>query len=114
MCALLIAMISGIWQARLSREALARAAAAERAAAQARAEIELARAQVQADHQPDSDASVVRASRHSNPKEAERVRQLYEEVNNLSQIQQHIADELQGHRGRSTSTAVSKEFTPAP
>ena len=103
-CALLIAVVWGIWQSRLSQEALARAAAAERTAAQAHAEIEQARAQIQAERRSDRDASMVRASRHTDPNEAVRVRQLYEEINNLSQIQQHIAEELQGHRGRSTKS----------
>jgi hypothetical protein len=93
-CVLLAVPI--IWmvrQSRLTHEALERATAAEKAAVQARTDVEQARAQFQA--RPSKDPAV-RRSRHDDPREIERVKRLYEELEGLSQMQQRVEDEL-GH-----------------
>jgi hypothetical protein len=100
-------LLVGLWsvrQSRLAQEALARALAAERAAARAAAEAERVRTQLQGP--PARDGAVARASRHRDAKEVERVRQLYNELNSLSRIQEHIADDLRGPRDRTKAKAV--------
>jgi hypothetical protein len=83
-----------VQQSRTAREALERAAAAEKAAAQARTDLE----QAQAQGRPPKDPAV-RRSRHDDPGEIERVKQLYEEVESLSVMQQRI-DETLGQEPR--------------
>jgi hypothetical protein len=98
-CVLLAVPI--VWmvrQTRLTHEALERAAAAEEAAARARTDAEQARARLQAQTQPPKDPAV-RRSRHDDPAEIERVKQLYEEVEDLTRIQERVEDEL-GHAPR--------------
>ena len=91
-------LIGNLRQSRLAQEALTRARAAEQAAARAQADAE--RAWAQAETQAPKDAAVRRTSRRD-PKDAERVRQLYEEINSLSRIQERIQDDLHGLRARS-------------
>ncbi|HLH29407.1 MAG TPA: hypothetical protein VKW77_10845 [Acidimicrobiales bacterium] len=76
-------------QSRTAREALERASAAEQAAAQARADLEQARGPARPPRDP-----AVRRSRHDDPREIERVKQLYAEVESLSEMQQRIDDTL--------------------
>src|SRR5262249_21902909 len=111
-------LIPAIWtarQSRLAQEATARAIAAEQAANQARADAEQARGQVQDMRQPARDEAVARAraSRHNDPKEVERVRQLYQEIEGLTHLQGHVADRLQGLRTLPKTEAAQPQ-TGAP
>jgi hypothetical protein len=100
-CALLlIFLIGSLRQSRLAREALARANAAEQAAARGRADADRAWAQAEAPPGPAKVGAVRRAVRRRDPKDAERVRQLYEEINGLSRIQERIQEDLAGLRRR--------------
>ena len=100
---LLTVLIGHFRQSRLTQEALARARAAEQAAARAQADAERARAQTESP--PPKDAAVRRTSRQD-PKDAERVRQLYEEINGLSRIQERIQGDLHNLRSRATQRAA--------
>ena len=88
--------VSFIWtvrQTRLTQEALNRATAAEKAASQARTDVEETRAQAQAHGQPRKDAAI-RRSRHDDPEEIDRVKQLYEEIDNLTRLRDKVEDDL--------------------
>ena len=103
-CALLVFfIISNLRQSRLAQEALARASAAEQAAARAQADAERVRAQTEP--LPPKDAALRRTARRD-PKDAERVRQLYEEINSLSRIQERIQGDLSNLRARSAHGAT--------
>jgi hypothetical protein len=97
--------ISSARQSRLTQEALARAIAAEQAAARAQAEAEQARVQLK--KQPAKDASVVR-TRHRDPKDAERLRQLYEEIEGLTRINESIQEDLLRLRARAMAKAKAQ------
>ncbi len=97
-----------IWTIRQSREALDRAAAAEKAVAQARSDIEQSQARLQAKGQPSRDPAV-RRSRHDDPKEIERVRQLYEEIESLTRIQERIDERIGSAR-----TIPTQRVSPGP
>jgi hypothetical protein len=85
-CALLaIPIIWNTRQSRLTQQALDRAAAAEKD----RSDAEEARALKDV---------AVRRSRHDDPREIARVRQLYQEIENLTQIQESVEEDL--HRTR--------------
>jgi hypothetical protein len=88
-CVLLMVPIAWmVRQSRLTHEALERAAAAEEAAARARLEFEQARRT-----QPPTDPAVWR-SRHDDPGEIERVKQLYEEIEDLTRRHEQVEDGL--------------------
>ena len=111
-CALLLMPV--IWTIRqswLMQKALDRAIAAEQAAARAQAEAEQARAQVPVEERPAKDPAVARAARRHprDPKDAERVHQLYREIDSLTRIQEKVGTELQGLRARSTKGAARPE-----
>jgi hypothetical protein len=102
-CILLLMLImSNLHQSRLVKEALARARAAEQAAARAQAEVQQAQAQTERD--PTKDAMVRRTSR-PDPKDAGRVRRLYEEINSLSRIEERIQGDLHDLRARMAQEA---------
>lgn len=91
-CVLLAVPIAWmVRQSRLTHEALERAAAAEDAVARARGDFEQAHRA-----QPPKDPAV-RRSRHDDPAEIERVKRLYEEIENLTHRQDRVEDEL-GHQ----------------
>jgi hypothetical protein len=107
---LLTTVIWNGWQSRLAREALARATAAERAAAQARADVERARAETQARPTPLKDPAIRRTARTDRDANgADRVRQLYEEINALTRIQGRIQEDLHNIRARSARRAASAQ-----
>jgi hypothetical protein len=84
-------------QSRLTREALDRAAAAERTAAQARTDVEQVRAQSQVRGRPLKDPAI-RRSRHDDPREIAHVKQLYEEIDGLSQAREQVDQTLRTER----------------
>ncbi len=104
----LLLAVPVIWHSRLTREALDRAAAAEKAAAEVRSDFERSHARFQGKGQPLQDAAV-RRSRHDDPKEIDRVRQLYAEIEGLSQIQERI----DSRRGREREI-TTKTILPGP
>jgi uncharacterized protein (DUF1800 family) len=93
-CTLLaVPLIWTVRQTRLTREALDRAAAAEKAAAQVRSDLEQSQARAQAKGQPPRDPTV-RRSRHDDPEEIARVKQLYAEIESLTRIQERVEERL--------------------
>jgi hypothetical protein len=93
-CMLLtVAVIWSARQSRLTNEALDRATAAERATAQVRSDLERSQDRLRGKGQFLRDPAV-RRSRHDNPKEIERVNQLYAEIENLSHVQERIGTRL--------------------
>jgi hypothetical protein len=94
---LVIALVWSVRQSRLTREALDRAAAAERAAAQARTDVERAWAQLRGQGLPPRDPEM-RRSRHDDPREIERVRGLHQEINGLTQFRDRVEQSLQNDR----------------
>jgi hypothetical protein len=99
---LLTILIGNFRQSQLTQEALARARAAEQAAARAQADAERVRAQTEPP--PPKDGAVRRTSRQD-PKDAERVRQLYEEINSLSRMQERIQGDLHNLRTQAAQRA---------
>jgi hypothetical protein len=92
-CILLaVPLIWMVRQSRLTREALDRAVAAEQAAARVRSDLELSQTRLQAMGRPPKDAAVGR-SRHDDPKEIERVKQLYTEIESLTRIEERLDSE---------------------
>jgi hypothetical protein len=105
-----------VWTVRqswLTDRALERAAAAEKSAAQARMDVEQSRAQIQAEGKPRKDPAV-RRSRHDDAAEIARVKQLYEEIDNLSRIQDRVADELTVMRRFTARRAAAAAATARP
>jgi hypothetical protein len=95
--ALLIVPVAwGVRQSRRTQNAPSRANAAEAAATQAQANAEPARDQVQSLR----DDAVRRAARHDPKNDAERVRQLAEEINGLARIQDRVQEDLYRLRAR--------------
>jgi small-conductance mechanosensitive channel len=108
-CMLLaVPLIWTVRQSRLTREALDRAAAAEQTAAKVRSDLERSQALLQVPGQPPKDPAV-RRSRHDDPKETERVRQLYAEIEGLTRIQERLDQQLGSER-----KIPAKNITPAP
>jgi uncharacterized iron-regulated membrane protein len=96
----LFVAVTIIWsarQSRLTREALDRAAAAEQAATQASADAEQARAQLRGAGRAPMDPAI-RRTRHDDPREIERVKQLYEEIDGLTQFQEQVDQSLRTER----------------
>lgn len=95
--ALLLAVPIGwsVRQSRLTNEALERAAAAEENAALARSDVDLARARLRGEAPKDP---WVRRSRHDDPREIARVKKLYEEIENFSQIRDDVDQTLRTER----------------
>jgi hypothetical protein len=89
-CALLaVPIIWSVRQSRLTQQALDRAAAAEQAAARIRSDLEQSHGRIGIGRRLPKDPAV-RRSRHDDPKEIERVRQLYAEIDGLTRIQERI------------------------
>jgi hypothetical protein len=105
---LLIPTLWNVRQARLTQEAMDRATAAAQAAARAQADLERDRDQAQAKPQPPRDDAVARAARRD-PNGAQRVRQLYQEIETLSRIQEHIQEDLQNLRSQSMKRGMPPE-----
>lgn len=82
-------------QSRLTHEALERAAAAEKSAAEVRSDVDLARARLRGEAPKDP---AVRRSRHDDPREIARVKQLYEDIENLSHIREDVEQTLRTER----------------
>jgi len=105
--------IPAVWttqQSRLAHEALDRAIAAEKAAQRAQADAEQARTGSTANSQPVRDNAVTRAGRRPrNTKDEERIRKLYQEIDNLSRIQEHIEQDLWRLRSRSSKGGAPGE-----
>jgi hypothetical protein len=81
-------------------------------AAQARADAEEARARPQAKGQPPKDLAV-RRSRHDDPKEIARVKQLYEEIDALTRIREQVDDDLTtGRRPAAKKAAAATTREP--
>jgi hypothetical protein len=96
----LFVAVTTIWsarQSRLTREALDRADAAEQTANQARADAEQARAQLRGEGRAPKDPAM-RRTRHDDPKEIERVKHLYEEIDGLTQFQDRVDQSLTTER----------------
>ena len=93
-------------QSRLTREALDRAAAAERAAEQVRSDVEQTRARIGGERRPPLDTSI-RRSAHADPRDADRVQQLQEEIEGLGQLREQIDQSLMIDR-----LYVPKELRP--
>lgn len=101
--ALLIVLVAwGVRQSRRTQNAPARANAAEAAATQAQANAEPARDQVQSLR----DDAVRRAARRDPKDDAERVRQLAEEINGLARIQDRVQEDLYRLRARTMKPAA--------
>lgn len=99
-CLLLAAFIFwSIRQSRLTRAALDRATAAEQTAAQARSDVEQTRAQLQGAGRAPMDPAV-RRSRHDDPAQIDRVKQLYQEIEGLTQIREEVDENLRIDRMR--------------
>ena len=96
-CLLVVPILWSVRQAGMTREALDRATAAEKNAAQARMDMEQTRAQIQAQARPPKDPAI-RRSRHDDPREIARVKELYEEINGLSQAGEHVDQKLRTDR----------------
>jgi hypothetical protein len=94
---LAVPLIWSVRQSRLTREALDRAVAAERAASQARTDVEQARAQLRGQDSPPRDPAI-RRSRHDGPREIERVRELYQEIEGLTELRDQVEQSLQNDR----------------
>ncbi len=113
-CVLLtVPILWTVRQSRLTREALDRADAAEKATAQARTDVAEARAQTKTAGKPRKDPAV-RRSRHNDPGEIERVKQLYEEIDSLTRIRDQVEEELSGERRTVTRKAVPSKAPAAP
>jgi hypothetical protein len=96
-CVLLaVPIIWSVRQSRMTREALDRAAAAEQAAASVRSELEQSQGRRRVRGRPVTDPAV-RRSGHDDPKEIERVRQLYAEIEGLTRIQERVEQRLGDH-----------------
>jgi small-conductance mechanosensitive channel len=108
-CMLLaVPLIWTIRQSGLTREALDRAAAAERAAEKVRSDLQQSQALLQAQGLPPKDPAV-RRSHHNDPKEIERVKQLYAEIDGLTRIQERLDQQLGAQQKIPT-----KNIVPAP
>jgi small-conductance mechanosensitive channel len=108
-CMLLaVPLIWTIRQSQLTHEALNRAAAAEQAAARVRSDLQQSQARLQAQGLPPKDPAV-RRSHHDDPKENERVRQLYAEIEALTRIQERLDQQLGAQQKIPT-----KNIVPAP
>jgi hypothetical protein len=95
-CLLLtVPIIWSVRQSRLTNEALERATAAEKSAAQALSDVDLARARLRGEAPRDP---WVRRSRHDDPREIDRVKTLYEEIENLSQKRDGVDQTLRTER----------------
>jgi hypothetical protein len=105
---LAVSLIGTVWQSRLTREALDRAAAAEKAAAQVRADLEQSQGRSRSKGQPPKD-TMVRRSHHDDAKEVARVNQLYAEIESLTRIQERVQERL----GREREVAPTRA-APAP
>ena len=111
-CVLLaVPILWTVRQSRLTREAIDRADAAEKAVAQARTDAEEARAQVKTAGKPRRDPAL-RRTRHDDPGEIERVKQLNEEIDSLMLIRDRVEEELSGER-RTVTRKVSPGKNPA-
>ncbi len=86
------------WQSHLTREAIRRADAAEQAATQAR---------LAGGEKPRRDPAV-RRSRHDDPAQIARMKQLYEEVDGLTRIQDRVDEELGAIRRIAARRAKAK------
>jgi hypothetical protein len=95
--ACLLLAVPIIWSARQSREALDRAAAAEQTAARTRADMEQHQAQLRGEGRPPKDPAI-RRSRHDDPREIARTKQLYEEIEDLTQIRELVDQKLRTER----------------
>jgi hypothetical protein len=108
----------GIRQARLAREALDRAVAAERAATQAQASPDQSSGPLRGKAEILRDEALQRAARRDPKAEAERIRKLYEEIDTLMHIQDGIQQDLRGLRrqmpGPAATPAAAGGTTPAP
>ncbi len=74
-------------------------------------DVEQARAQIGTEGKPRKDPAV-RRSRHDDPEEIARVKRLYEEIDNLSRIQDRVEDELTVMR-RFTARRAAAAAAPA-
>jgi hypothetical protein len=92
---LAVPIVWSVRQSRLTHEALERATAAEKHAAEARSDVELARARLKGEAPIDPS---VRRSRHDDAREIERVKQLYQEIDNLSQSRDEVDQSLRTER----------------
>ena len=96
-CLLAVPIFWSARQAWMTQEALDRATAAEKNAAQARMDVEMTRAQIQGQGQSRKDPAI-RRSRHDDPREIARVKELYEEINGLSQAGEQVDQTLRTDR----------------
>jgi hypothetical protein len=113
-CVLLaVPILWTIRQSRLTREALDRADAAEKAVAQARTDAEEARAQVKTAGKPRKDPAL-RRTRHDDPGEIERVKQLYDEIDSLTRIRDQVEEQLSGERWTVTRKTAPGKTPAAP
>ena len=104
-CLLLAAFI--IWsvrQSRLTREALDRATAAEQTAAQARSDLE--QAQLRGAGRAARDPAV-RRSQHDDPAQIERVKQLHQEIESLTQIREQVDEKARIDRMRAEQKSAA-------
>lgn len=90
---LAVAIAWSVRQSRLTREALDRATAAEQAAAAVRTDVEQARAQFEGRGRPPKDPAI-RRSRHDDPREIDRVQQLYQEIDGLNHLRDRVDQAL--------------------
>jgi hypothetical protein len=106
-CLVLAAFI--IWsvrQSRLTREALDRATSAEQTAAQARSDLEQARAQLQRAGRAPRDPAV-RRSQHDDPAQVERVKELHQEIEGLTQIREQVDEKARVERMRAEQKSAT-------
>lgn len=108
LAALVVLFVPVAWSIRQSRamqDALTRAIAAEKAATQAQANAEQARDQVQGKPSALRDAALRRAARRDPKEDAERTRQLAEEIDALSRIEDRIQEDLYRIKAKTTPQA---------
>lgn len=103
-----VCLIWSIRQSRLTREALDRAAAAEETAARVRSDLERSQGWLESTGRPPRDRAV-RRTRHDDPREIERVNQLYAEIQGLT----HARERIDSRPGSEWSVVTSK-VTPGP
>ena len=110
---LIVPVTWSVRQSRLTQEALDRARAAERTAVQAQTNAEEARDQVRGKAKTLRDEAIQRAARQD-PKDAERVRQIYAELDTLMQIQERIQEDLRGLRRQTPKPTAATKENPRP
>jgi hypothetical protein len=101
----LVPILWSVRQARLTDEALSRAIAAEKAAAQAQTGVDRSRALENDQIEIKRDSKLVRSSRRPTKADAERAKQLSDEIAGLSEIQNKIDNELYELRAKAAEQA---------